>query len=610
MKVLFLNLIGLVFLSSCAKILSPSNATSFQSSPSSPSDCRTVSGEGTVRIFGRAQYEAFQDTVVGGVVNRTPVTKPIRFAEVVLSKVVGPATPRRVACAYTDAQGNFEIHVTPPPGVASQVFNVSVISWTAYQGRELQIVKYNGIPHVVSHSFGQRLVDTNNVQLLATRSIASDNGRFNNGGAFSIMDSFILSNERIDQHCSECLSAKPFPKLLTFWEAGKDVYDYPSDPSDGYDYPLFRNLPEGLTTFFSVERSGEQEQPFIFILGGEDGVVNGVDSDHYDTSVTVHEYGHFMNYVYSEDASLGGRHNGNSVIDPRLAWSEGWANFFASFVIDQPYYIDVIRIDPPRGLWLLINLEENSVGASRDEPEYEGEANFRETPIARLLWDIYDGANDDSFDGSALGFQAIWKGGVHDRFVDGKFQSIGLFFDIQERHLSSVIATDVWDSLRTLHRFHNPSSNLFRELYALRLETGSSCNRSEFTVYKKDGSHSPFRNHRYFRYDHAGGPLKITMQYSSTNIPRYNVDIFLHTRRFNIASPLTTRALVDEVMTLAAGIREPNSNSETHSEVLQGVFNAGSYLIDVQSISGPTSGINFTLKLGDANGAALCPRPY
>src|ERR1700756_5147679 len=61
-----------------------------------------------------------------------------------------------------------------------------------------------------------------------------------------------------------------------------------------------------------------------------------VDSDEFDDSVILHEFGHLAAASFSRDSSPGGIHVLGDALDPRIAWSEGWANFFSSAVRNVP----------------------------------------------------------------------------------------------------------------------------------------------------------------------------------------------------------------------------------------------------------------------------------
>jgi hypothetical protein len=88
---------------------------------------------------------------------------------------------------------------------------------------------------------------------------------------------------------------------------------------------------------------------------------------------------------FSRDDSPGGAHGVGEMLDPRLAWSEGWANFFSAAVRNDSVYRDsrgrngasVLRFD----------VEENV--PPNDRPGYWSEAS-----VHSLLWDIYDDVSE------------------------------------------------------------------------------------------------------------------------------------------------------------------------------------------------------------------------
>ena len=128
----------------------------------------------------------------------------------------------------------------------------------------------------------------------------------------------------------------------------------------------------------------------LYLLGGENGDVDFSDTDHFDNSVIIHEYGHFIEDIFGAPNSPGGSHNGNSVIDPRLAWSEGWADFFQAAVTGQPYYRDTkgnvncSETDPTSCTGVLF--DESIDVPTDDRPILLGEGNFHEFSVSRTLW--------------------------------------------------------------------------------------------------------------------------------------------------------------------------------------------------------------------------------
>jgi len=122
------------------------------------------------------------------------------------------------------------------------------------------------------------------------------------------------------------------------------------------------------------------------------------DTDGYDDMVIRHEVGHFIADQISKDDSPGGAHFlGETDQDARLAWSEGWANFFGGAVADNPDYVDTF--DPtPGGGALTFSIE--------DLGGFSG-TSTSELAVAAALWDGLDGpgggATDADGDGSDLG---------------------------------------------------------------------------------------------------------------------------------------------------------------------------------------------------------------
>ncbi len=73
----------------------------------------------------------------------------------------------------------------------------------------------------------------------------------------------------------------------------------------------------------------------IYVLGAE-----GEDTDEFDRHVIAHEWGHFFEEVVARSDSQGGPHALGDHLDPRVAFSEGWANAFSAFVTGDSIYKD------------------------------------------------------------------------------------------------------------------------------------------------------------------------------------------------------------------------------------------------------------------------------
>jgi hypothetical protein len=88
------------------------------------------------------------------------------------------------------------------------------------------------------------------------------------------------------------------------------------------------------------------------------------------------------------------------MLDPRVAWSEGWANFFSSAVRNDPIWRDS---SGPNGVTILRYDLEDNVPPGDKEPGYWSEAS-----VDTLLWDLYD-ARPDAGDNVQYPFSQIWS---------------------------------------------------------------------------------------------------------------------------------------------------------------------------------------------------------
>ena len=204
------------------------------------------------------------------------------------------------------------------------------------------------------------------------------------GGAFNILDVFSNASELIQQSgpCPTSDGRCNPPLLTAYWEPGSAEGTHYDDLLDA-----------------------------IFILGGG---TPDKDADEYDDSVIAHEYGHFLARHFSRDDSPGGQHRINDTAqDIRLAWSEGWGNFFSSAVRQSPLYVDTTE-----GSSFSFELESytspNFPGTGTASLSAKSVYTTNEIAISGVLWDIYDpiaGPLDvnEQHDQLALGFNPIWQ---------------------------------------------------------------------------------------------------------------------------------------------------------------------------------------------------------
>ena len=113
-------------------------------------------------------------------------------------------------------------------------------------------------------------------------------------------------------------------------------------------------------------------------------------TDHWDDSVIIHEWGHFADNQFSCYQNPGGAHTlpgvNNGVNGPRLAWGEGYPDYFQSVARQaMPGSASVRFYVDPSGP--TVDLENMRAVTATDRDE---------GAVAALLWDFADAANDGS----------------------------------------------------------------------------------------------------------------------------------------------------------------------------------------------------------------------
>lgn len=127
----------------------------------------------------------------------------------------------------------------------------------------------------------------------------------------------------------------------------------------------------------------------------------GRDSDEYDDHVIAHEYGHFLMASFSRESSPGGSHGFGEQLDPRLAWSEGWGNFFGAATTGSARYIDTGATRGRQVVLVSMDLEE-------DVPAGDRPGIWSEHSVGGVLWDWFDDGVEAQ-DSIALGFVPLWN---------------------------------------------------------------------------------------------------------------------------------------------------------------------------------------------------------
>jgi hypothetical protein len=119
---------------------------------------------------------------------------------------------------------------------------------------------------------------------------------------------------------------------------------------------------------------------------GGDNSLHLDGDDGFDDVVALHELGHYVQDEYTVSDNPGGSHDG-SPADPRLAWGEGGATWFAIAVRGVPYYIDYSA----GGGWS-VELEDRVHAANAGGSMSQS---ISEWMVAELMYDVGDAAGGD-----------------------------------------------------------------------------------------------------------------------------------------------------------------------------------------------------------------------
>ena len=590
----------LIFSVGCSKSYKDKTGTTGRISPTyqGPKEPDYCGGSPTsygdyVTITGSATYQAREPygTKSSGGLGDPSTARPIRHAEVRITNSSGDV----VQCTETNASGAFSY--TLPKG--DGVFTMSVNSRS--NNTYLKATVFNAPEQNVIYGIKQNVVATAD-QNLGTLNAAANGDVL--GGAFNILDQLLNANDFLRSkvgNCSSSFSSCPnfsvAPKVSVYWEAGFNPGSYFAGTG-----PLSFYLP-------GYSR--------LFILGGVNGDVNSSDTDHFDNSVVLHEFGHFLeDAVFSSD-SPGGEHNGNKVIDPRLAWSEGWGNFLQGAVQNSNYYIDTMgNNDGSTSYIFRIDIEDlvtSGVNKSNDVADFADEGNFREFSVTRLLYDVTD-AVDGGDDGDDVGdgFVEIWAGLISSLGFTKPtfaFRSVGLLHDVVDNRIGG--SPQDWSTLRTTEKHGNDSSHYRKEYARYVTTTAGGCGLGStpysVTPYNDSYDNGSFatshllKNNDFYHYKHGGGAMTVALNYQTPSGTEADLDLYVYnsSARYGISDDMKGYS------------REEPSNpsgggTETESVAIANLP-AGDYLIAVMVYTGgPAVGAatNYELTVGGTN---LCP---
>ena len=548
---------------------------------------RAIKYEEAVTLRGQARFQRRRliTTAPGGLGAVDSSLFPIRFAEVQALSDGGGI----VQCGETDSNGQFELSL--PKGIRPLRVQVRSRSENSQLQASVLDDPFSNTPYVI-----ETTVTPNQVSLASVSLLAPATGTLL-GGAFNILDRLLKANEFLREFglcsgvCSNSISA--IPKVQAFWKPGFNPNRYLGKSS-----PLLSFYLRGLRQ--------------IYILGGDLGGVDSVDTDHFDDSVIVHEYAHFLEDIFGSTDSPGGTHQGVEPIDPRLAWSEGWANFFSVAALRSALYQDTqgnSQGSPASPVVLFENIESGTRDTPNSGAANLGEGNFREFAISRTLWDAIDSPGNVNFadtDGDAVvtgSFNEIWQIELGP-FSQGfrRFRNFGLFTQLQSQSSSST-------NLSSLLSASQQKANLSD--YATP-DSGDSCSSVPITASRLSGDtgtettfsrSNQFASNDFYIYEHSGGTLNAVL---NTISGPADLDLYIYKDGYTYGNATDMLGKSDVFRCLSGQTTETINTSAA----------AGTYMINVKvytaltlpsSCGSGSNDISTTNYVLTVNGNKICP---
>lgn len=539
-----------------------------------------ISQTSAVTVSGSAGYY-YRTPGPTGLSNVSGSTKPIRYTEF----HVVDSSGNILQCGETDGSGNFSFQIKS----SATPLTLEVISrgYNSYHKTSILNDPKNNAYYKITAAF------TPNANISGLTVTASATGSLE-GGAFNILDKILDTNNYLTTGTASCGSLSGTYKSQNFGctpftvDYKLRVYWIP-----GFNPNSYNGAPNSTSSFYLPSDDN------LFICGGLNGDVNSSDTDHFDNSIVIHEYGHFLEAHYSKSDSPGGSHSGTKALDPRLVYSEGFANFLQAAVTGSPYYIDTSG--NPSGTASVIfkvNLEDRSDASNYPGPSCfdcastSGEGNFREFGISRALYDLIDTNSDGAWDPVTNNLGEFWAAFTALKTLDVHFRSVGLLYEV---HKAITGATN-WASV-----VGNEQQVENRSGYGTSIQGGGCTTTlaSSYSISDANSTNWPtggglFNAFDFYDYVSSGGTIAFNLNYTPTG--GGDLDLFIYRESYRLYD---TTTLIN-FNNYAVGDGRDAGNFTVNA-----VLPAGHYLVVVQYYSGGGAH-DYTLT---ANGVQICPAP-
>jgi hypothetical protein len=405
----------------------------------------------TVTVSGTVTFDSVPSVAGIGLDYANTQPKPARGVTVELLEGANV-----LASTTTDAAGVYSFTTTPNRAVSlrvrAEMIRVGAPSWT--------FTVLDNVNGDALYTLDGAVFDTGTAD--STRALRAESGWNGSSyaGARSAAPFAIL--DTVYDGVQLVLSASPaaiFPPLQLHWSTS----NVPSFGSNAIPDP---DTGEIGNSFF---RPGSG----IFLLGAADS-----DTDEYDRHVIAHEWGHYLEEVFSRSDSIGGPHTRHDQLDFRVAFGEGWGNAFSAMLTGQSVYRD--SFGPSQS---------GSFGFDVEGPLSAAQGNqnpgwYSEESIQEIIYDLFDSGvdlirNSLVADNVALGFAPLYTVMTGDQRTTSALTSVFPFVvalraqrpadaPLIDEVVNAQNITPVADIYGTTEaHFGNPSSSDLQSVYDL-----------------------------------------------------------------------------------------------------------------------------------------------
>ena len=658
----------LIILTSCSK--QESNQTTAPATPQEISECLTSSSySSSAYLTGTATFSkrTLNVSQSAGSVTRLILSQnavssnlPIRYAEIRVTDIGGTT----VQCGRTNASGalksldgisnlvipatagDYNVYVYARSNTTLPILGgkASFIFRTSIKNNLTNNALYSISGTVTSSGSGATSANLNATHSEATAAAIP-------GGAFNIYNDILSAYDYLAYNTGTIDLSCMNPKLDVYWKAGFNPAQY-----------IYPSADPGSLGTISYYIKGQNQ---MFINGGRLGSVTTQDTDHFDDAVIIHELGHHIEDVCGTMDSPGGTHNGQFRIDPRLAWSEGWGNFFGAHVIRNKLNDinpDLAAALPPSG-WLFyydsegygatsgyeyIRINLARLGNSASETLYTsggtgtvtydqvspasspGESHFREVSVARGL---FKGTNTCTNCTGSSYFTNYWQA-LENRSAGigmGKsiypFRSSIKFIDRIRAAQGGTLAANL-NTLFTTDEALQPigsadyvvTGNTIWVPFAIKLVPSAGCSlriqpRRNNLASNTDADQR-YSSHFYL-IDKASLPSVTTINFTSSKLSGTTVD--MDVILFNLDYKFNQDYQEDSGGSIVSNNKTVPSDAITYSRNatdseainISGLSSGSYYLLNIRAYSSSPNAIlattEYSYSLTDQSGGALCP---